>query len=77
MGFWMPFLDSKLVPNTEFALQEKRATDALELTFAHNADPVAQDFGLIHMMSGQNHNFFLFVHLEHIPKVSPSTQVHS
>ena len=66
-----------LIAEAKAVLQEERAPDALQLPLDHDANTIAENVSLIHVVRREDDNAILFVGLEHVPKVPSRSEIHS
>ena len=58
-------------------LEEPRAADAAELAVRHDADAVAQDVGLVHVVRRQEYGPIFLRAGEQIPQLAARERVHA
>ena len=71
------FDKSDLIANTEAVFEEKRSTETLHSSLAHDADSVTEHICLVHVMGSQDDDSIFLVGLKHVPQVSAGSEIHT
>lgn len=77
MCFAALFDKGDLVTNTEAVLEEKRGTETLHSSLAHDADSVTEHICLVHVMGSQDNDSVFLVRLKHVPQISAGAEIHT